>query len=419
MTPVAFPERAYWVAWLQVPRFGPVAMGRLVEHFGDLRSAWEAPLEAFQGLEGLGPVALQSLEEVRPTLDVKTVWEAHQRANPYFWIPGQPDYPPQLRDPVRGPALLYFAGQVDLREWAGELPMVAIVGTRTPSAYGRRWAQKLAMALAQRGFTVVSGMAEGIDAEAHGGALQAGGRTIAVLGTGLDVIYPSKNQGLYHQILSRGLVLTEYPAGTGPNRAHFPARNRLVAGLTLATIVIEAGEKSGALITAKLAKDLGRSVYVLPGSLDNPKSRGCLEFLASGDGQLIVTQEALLAQLDELAGRRSASKPASKSASKSVAKSASNSASKSAPASVAGSLQSAIPGLAGATAPVVPVATVPPPNLSPLLTLVWQAIGVQPCSFDQIMEAAELSAPQVSSSLVQLELLGVVEQLPGMRYQRV
>jgi DNA processing protein len=159
------------------------------------------------------------------------------------------------------PPLLYFRGEVELAENLGETPLVAIVGTRQPSEYGIRWTRQISTALAKNGFTVVSGLAEGIDTETHTAALKAGGRTIAVLGTGVDVIYPAKNQQLYKQILSAGLVLSEYPAKTPPDRTQFPRRNRIIAGLSRAVLVMEAPLKSGALITANYANEFGRDVY--------------------------------------------------------------------------------------------------------------------------------------------------------------
>jgi DNA processing protein len=255
--------------------------------------------------------------------------------------------------------------------------MVGIVGTREPSEYGKRWTQKISVALAKHGFTVVSGMAAGIDTEAHLGCLAVGGRTIAVFGTGVDVIYPPRNQSLYEKIRAQGLVLSEYPAGTKPNRIHFPQRNRIIAGLCRAVLVMEAPTKSGALITADFANDFCRDVYVLPGSLDNPQSVGCLGLLSRG-AHVILSEGHLLEMLG------------------------------------------AIPELDSAVQ--LPLFAqeqpTPAPQLEPELAKVWQVLASEPTPFDLIVQQAGMGAGAVSSALLQLELLGLVSQLPGMQYRR-
>ncbi len=227
---------------------------------------------------------------------------------------------------------------------------------------------------AQNGFTVVSGLAEGIDTEAHRGCLEAGGRTIAVLGTGVDVVYPPSNRELYKQILQQGLVLSEYPVGTPPDRAHFPRRNRIIAGISRAVLVMEAPTKSGALITARFANDFCRDVYVLPGSLDNLRSLGCLGLLSKG-AQVILSEGHLLEMLGAMPQLDSVEKSKS-------------------------------------------FEPLPLPNLEPELKQVLDAIALECMPFDLIVQQTGYSAGSVSSALLQLELMGLVSQLPGMRYQR-
>lgn len=177
----------------------------------------------------------------------------------------------------------------------GELPddaaAVAIVGARRPSAYGRMVARQLAGALARRGCWIVSGMAQGIDAEAHEGCLESGGKTVAVLGCGLDVCYPPGNRRLYQEIPSRGCLLTEYPKGSRPLAWHFPARNRLISALAQVVVVIEAKKKSGSLITADFALEQGKEVYALPGRITDPMSEGCNQLIAQGAGILCSVEE--------------------------------------------------------------------------------------------------------------------------------
>lgn len=189
-----------------------------------------------------------------------------------------PNYPHLLQQTNNPPALLYAQGNIELLH----SPCCAIVGSRLASAYGTRHAQWFAHDLEKIGFTVVSGMAKGIDTAAHLGALQANGHTIAVVGTGIDRVYPPGNQSLREQIIKRGLVVSEFSLGAGPRAEHFPRRNRIIAGLSLGTVVIEGSLRSGSLITAKLAGEQGREVFALPGMVSNGKSRGCHKLLREG-----------------------------------------------------------------------------------------------------------------------------------------
>ena len=369
-------ERAYWFAWSRIPRVGPVLLQRLQQHFGSLERAWQAlPLELAQ-VDGIGSNGLETIERHRSRLNPTQVLAQHEQANPDFWTPADPDYPRLLLEIPNFPVPLYYRGAVKSWETQGMAPSIGIVGTRDPSDYGRRWTRRLTMALADRGFTIVSGLADGIDTESHRACLERGGRTIAVMGTGVDVVYPQRNRDLYQQIVDTGLILSEYPKGTQPDRIHFPQRNRIIAGLCRAVLVMEAPKKSGALITAQLANDYNREVYILPGSLDNPRSRGCLELLSQG-AQAILDEDHLL----ELLG--------------------------------------AIPALdSDSTHPQPPSPTVPPPNLDPQLAQVLQILSEEALSLDFIVDKSQLPAPIVSGALLQLELMALVTQLPGMRYQR-
>lgn len=367
-------ERAFWLAWSQISGIGPVLLRRLHAHFGTLAAAWQAGRAALLEVEGFGSQTVEVILAQRKQIDPAQLLSTHTQENPNFWTPGDSSEYPRLMLETPSPApVLYYRGQVQLEENQGIKPLVGIVGTRNPSDYGRRWTRKISAALARNGFTIVSGLAEGIDTQAHQACLEAGGRTIAVLGTGVDIVYPPRNQDLYQQILAQGLVLSEFPSSTPPDRAHFPRRNRIIAGISRAILVMEAPTKSGALITARFANEFGRDVYVLPGSLDNERSLGCLGLLSKG-AQVILSEGHLLEML-------------------------------------------------GAMPQLDPVETpqeeqLPLPNLPAELGQVLNAIASESMPFDLIVQQTGYSTGTVSSALLQLELMGLVSQLPGMRYQR-
>jgi DNA protecting protein DprA len=267
-------ERAYWLAWSQINGIGPILLQRLHQHFNSLAEAWTAKPVDLMRVEGLGKQIIETILQERTQLNPEEFIEKHLIKNPCFWTPADPDYPRLLLEISNPPPVLYYRGLVDVKENQGITPTVAIVGTRSPSEYGRRWTRKISTALAKSGFTVVSGLAAGIDTEAHTSCLEAGGRTLAVFGTGVDIVYPKQNERLRDRVLQQGLAISEYPAGTQPNKTNFPRRNRIIAGLSRATIVIEAPQKSGALITAYQANDFCRDVYVLTARLDDERSFG-------------------------------------------------------------------------------------------------------------------------------------------------
>ncbi|NJR50010.1 MAG: DNA-protecting protein DprA [Leptolyngbyaceae cyanobacterium CSU_1_3] len=371
-------ERAFWLAWSQISGVGPILIKRLHQQFGTLAEAWEANPEALVQVEGVGFSTAQAIAAERLKCQPDRLLAQHERKNPHFWTPADPSYPPLLLEIPDPPPLLYYRGKASLAKDLKSLPAIAIVGTRDPSDYGRRWTRKLSSSLAQSGFIVVSGLADGIDTEAHRSCLETGGQTIAVLGTGVDVVYPHTNRNLYQELTENGLALSEYPAGTQPDRTHFPRRNRIVAGLCRAVLVIEAPKKSGALITAHLANDYNRDVYALPGSLDNFKSKGCLALISKGAQMILGESELLemlgtLPQLDRTADFEQ----------------------------------------------------LPLLDLSPELSQVLQSVAIvtrsksESISFDLIVQQTEMTAGSVSAALLQLEMLGLVSQLPGLRYRAI
>ncbi|MEA5510403.1 DNA-processing protein DprA [Crocosphaera sp. UHCC 0190] len=370
-------DSAYWLAWSNISGVGPVLLKRIWQQFGTLKTAWETSPENLGQVEGLGLKLINTIKQQRSQSNPSELLEKHQQKNPQFWTPADPNYPRLLLETPSPPPLLYYQGQPDLAENQGNTPLIGIVGTRYPTEHGRRWTQKITVALVKHGFTVVSGMAAGIDGVAHQTCLDAGGRTIAVLGTGVDVVYPSSHQQLHKTIQQKGLIVSEYPSGTPGDRRHFPARNRIIAGLSRAVLVMEAPEKSGALITARYANEFCRDVYTLPNSPDVIQAKGCLRLIHHG-AEMILTEEELLEMLGAIPNLN---QPQQLSLFESPS-----------PQSL--------------------------PKLEPDLLKIFQVITNEGKSFDTIVQETGLNTPQVSGGLLQLELEGLITQLPGMRYQK-
>ncbi len=281
-------DASYWVALSFVRGIGAVRLRRLLEVFGGARQAWEAPEEAL--LEsGLPAGVCRNLLELRSRLDVSATWEKilAQGIRVLTWM--DEDYPERLQAIEQPPPVLYVRGEILPEDaWA-----VAVVGTRRVTRYGRQVAEEVGAALARQGVTVVSGLARGVDGIVHRAALQAGGRTLAVLGSGVDRIYPPEHRRLAENIIARGALISDYPPGTPPDAANFPARNRLISGLSLATVVVEAGDTSGALITARFATEQGREVFAVPGNIYAPQSRGPNRLIKDGAHPFLSVEDLL------------------------------------------------------------------------------------------------------------------------------
>jgi DNA processing protein len=275
-SPNAEAETAFWLAISRVPYIGPARIERLLHTFGSLSVAWSAPMGELR--VALEPRPLAELLAARSRVDPTSELERLTRQGISAVHPGHPSYPRLLAEISGRPSILYARGALTPADDAS----VAIVGTRRATPYGRQAAERIAAELAQGGITVVSGLARGVDAAAHRAALDAGGRTVAVLGSGPDVIYPAEHRRLAEQILESGAILSELPPGAKPDAQNFPARNRIVSGMTLGTLVIEAPLRSGALITASFAADQGREVFVVPGSIFAQTAEGTNALLRDG-----------------------------------------------------------------------------------------------------------------------------------------
>ena len=309
-----------------------------------------------------------SSEPAAEPVDATRAWlqsERHHRLEL-----GGPDYPAMLAD-IPGPAKqLYVVGDPA----ALSLPTLAIVGSRNPTQGGSRTAYEFARHLAGAGFCIASGLAQGIDTKAHEGALDAGGRTVAFLGHGVDRVYPATNRDLAHRIADSGALVSEFPLGTPPNKTHFPQRNRLISGTSLGTLVVEAARQSGSLITARLAGEQGREVFAIPGSIHNPMSRGCHWLIRNG-ARLVETADDILEELAPLLGHMAATDTGAETAGQA-------------------------PGSG------------PSGEQNELLDI----MGHDPVSLDELSRLSGLTIDQLSSMLLILELEGRVEKLSGGRY---
>ncbi len=294
-SPEADSETAYWLAISRVPYIGPARIERLLQTFGSLSVAWSAPQAELR--LALEPRSLSELLAARSRIDPAGELERLARSGIRAVHPGHPSYPRLLAEISGRPSVLYVRGDLA----PADDRSVAIVGTRRATPYGRQAAERIATELAQAGVTVVSGLARGVDAAAHRAALEAGGRTIAVLGSGPDVIYPAEHRRLSEQVMESGAILSELPPGAKPDAQNFPARNRIVSGITVGTLIIEAPSRSGALITATFAADQGREVFVIPGSIFAQTAEGTNALLR--DGARLVRDGADILEDLGLAGR--------------------------------------------------------------------------------------------------------------------
>ncbi|MBM4313176.1 MAG: DNA-protecting protein DprA [Deltaproteobacteria bacterium] len=376
----------YWIALRAVDEVGCVGFRTLLAAFGSPEAVFRASTATLRVIPGIG---LKTAENIR----CFTGWETAEREVARAGKLGadivtcqDPRYPKTLLNIYDYPPYLYVRGSF------AEETCVAIVGSRLASTYGKYITEKLARELALQGITVVSGLARGIDSAAHRGALAGKGRTIAVLGCGLDIIYPEENEALAAEIAARGAVATEFPFGTPPNAPNFPARNRIISGISLGVVVVEAGEKSGSLITARIASEQGRSVFAVPGAIESAGSRGTHRLIKQG-AKLIEGVEDILEEILPQAGL---SRPLPEQRPPRSTLGAVADTPETQPASV----QNKGAALGDRERKLLPFITREPLNVDALIT------------------ASGLTAQEVQSALLVLELGGIVRQLPGKLYSR-
>ena len=354
----------YWLAFARVSRIGSRRVGLLEQRFGSLADAWAAPSEELRAA-GLDAATLRSLARARGQIVPEAELAAIQRAGVAAYTWHDPEYPARLREIDDKPPLLFVRGSLERKdEWS-----VAVVGTRRVSPYGRQVTQEMSRGLAQNGVTVTSGLARGVDGIAHEAALEAGGRSIAVLACGLDIIYPPEHAGLARRIAQQGALVSEQPLGVRPRADYFPRRNRILSGLTLGTLIVEAGEGSGALHTANWANEQNREVFAVPGRITSPTSRATNALIQQGMAKLVTNVSDILEELN----------------------------------------------LQMVEQQIELAALIPE---DPQQAALLRRLGGEPVHIDDAVRAAGLPASTVSSTLAMLELKGLVRQVGPMTYVR-
>jgi DNA processing protein len=285
-------EIKYWVGFSLIPGIGRVRLTQLQTYFGNLENAWKASQSELKKT-GIDSGSIQGIASARPKISLEEEMEKLESYGVKVLTYLDAEYPARLKEIYDFPPLLYMRGSLlPQDEWS-----LAVVGTRRATVYGRQVAEEIVADLARNKITIVSGLAKGIDSVAHNTALEAGGRSLAIFACGLDSVYPSENANLARKIMQQGALISEYPLGTKPKAEHFPRRNRIMSGLSLGTLVIEAGEDSGAMITAQLALEQNREVFAIPGSILSPSSKGTNKLIQEG-AKLVSNYRDILEELN-------------------------------------------------------------------------------------------------------------------------
>ncbi|HUL22241.1 MAG TPA: DNA-processing protein DprA [Thermodesulfobacteriota bacterium] len=358
----------YWLALSLIRGLGSVLIKRLLDRFKTPEAVFQAPLKDLTQIEGLGERVASEIRKGPLEKEVKREFALLEKVGGTILTLRDDAYPRRLKDIYDPPALLYVRGKLRRDD---ELA-VAVVGSRKTSPYGRWFTERIGRDLAGHGITIVSGLARGIDSVAHMGALDGGGRTIAVLGCGIDVIYPSENRDLFHRIVGQGAVLSEFPIGSRPESGHFPRRNRIISGLSIGVVIVEASAKSGSLITAKYALEQGREVFAVPGNVGAQGSRGTNQLIKEG-AKLVESSEDILEEVlpqwkreGEIAQRAEA----------------------------------------------------PGRDLAGGEKILYELLGETPLHIDAIIRESQLDPGKVSSLLLNLELKGLISQWPGKCFSK-
>lgn len=352
----------YWVGFNLIPQIGPVKVRRLLDHFGDLATAWTAGAHDL-AQAGLDHRALENLLTARRNINLEAELDKIARGGVRVLTWADAHYPALLAAVPNPPPVLYVKGEIKPEdEWS-----VAVVGTRRASAYGRDVTRQLVTDLVRNRITIVSGLARGIDGEAHQAALDAQGRTLAVLGCGVDVVYPPEHAKLASAIAERGALVSEYPLGTQPDAANFPPRNRIISGLSLGTLITEGDENTGARITIEYALEQGRETFAVPGNMYRRESRGTNKLIQQGEAKLVTRATDILEELNLTM-----------------------------------------------VAQHQEVRAVAPENA--MESTLLKHLSADPVHIDQLQREVGLPIATVSSTLALMELKGIVKQVGGMNY---
>jgi len=364
---VSADELKYWVAFSGIPGIGRVRISQLKEYFGSLQDAWKAP-EGKLKQAGLDSRSIDALVALRPRMSMDAEMEKLERYRVKVLVYEDSSYPSRLKEIYDYPPVLYVRGSLPAKDES----CLAIVGTRRPTIYGRQVTEEIVADLARSKITIICGLARGIDSVAHRAALDAGGKTVAVFASGLDIVYPGENAKLAQAIMEHGALVSEYPLGVKPRAENFPLRNRIMSGLSLGVLVVEAGERSGALITAHQAVEQNREVFAIPGSILSPASQGTNRLIQEG-AKLVRNYTDILQELNlTIVVQQAEFKefPPSERL------------------GVESSVESAI----------------------------LKQLSSEPNHIDEICRRSGLTMPEVSSTLAMLELKGVARQVGSMNY---
>jgi len=362
-------ELFYWLALQRVVGIGSVMAKRLIEHFGEPQAVFSASELELSKVEGIGPRVISSLKRFDRWKDVEKEERQIERNQVDIITIKEKRYPKNLLSIYNPPPFLYVRGEIQERDDLA----VAIVGSRMASEYGRMATEKISYELAEKGVTIVSGMARGIDSFAHQGAIKAKGRTVAVLGCGIDILYPPESRELFSDIVSHGAVISEFPISTPPFPVNFPKRNRVISGLSLGVVVVEASSRSGSLITARLGLEQGREIFSVPGRLDSTRSKGTHQLIKQG-AKLVEEAEDILSEILPQWGLPQRLKEEKKKREEGL-----------------------------------------PVNSKVILDL----LSLNPLHIDDLICQSKMKSGEVSSILLDLELKGWLRQLPGKMFVKV
>ena len=372
----------YWLALKSIDGVGNVGMKKLVDACGSARRVFSAPVEKLKAIGGIGSTLIARIKAFDDWDKVDRELEKVAKLQAFILHYQDPLYPAALLNIYDFPPLLYVKGKLDPDD-----VYIAVVGSRMASSYGRYTTEKLCREMGMQGINIVSGMARGIDSAAHRGALAGKGRTVAVLGCGLDIVYPPENADLMEEIASRGAVVTEFPLGTQPNGPNFPARNRIISGMSLGVVVVEATDKSGSLITARMALEQGREVFAVPGSIDASGSKGTNRLIKDGAKLVESVDDILEELLPQIAGRREQT-PSTKTDKKRTERKG------------------------------VKASSADDNLMEENERTLFRMISSDPVDADSLIAASGLGTGTVLTTLMNLELKGRIRQLPGKTFIR-